>query len=43
MEVWLLSDTIKDQMKSKIKEFKEMAWEDAKIIKEFMLGASLEN
>ncbi|MGH7901453.1 MAG: polysaccharide pyruvyl transferase family protein, partial [Thermodesulfobacteriota bacterium] len=35
-EVWLSRDTIKDQMKSKVKEFKEIAWKNAEIIKEFM-------
>jgi len=35
-EVWLSRDTIKDQMKSKVKEFKEMAWKNAEIIDEFM-------
>ena len=35
-EVWLSRDTIKDQMKSKVKEFKEIAWKNAEIINEFM-------
>jgi polysaccharide pyruvyl transferase WcaK-like protein len=35
-EVWLSRDAIREHMKSQVKEFKEMAWENAKILNEFM-------
>lgn len=35
-EVWLSRDTIKEHMKSQVKEFKELAWKNAEIVNKFM-------